>query len=77
MRLRLPHTWTRTHRRETVKERALCEGYRALGDVRAWSRWLKKRPISDGYGYDRLGGGGSGASGWRSNDSWRDGANDR
>lgn len=45
----LPHRWTSTHRRETARERALCEGRRAVAAVRGHSAWLKRRPFSDRF----------------------------
>lgn len=47
--MRWPHRWTRAHRRETPRERAMCEGRRAIRQARAWSEWLKVRPFGDRY----------------------------
>lgn len=55
--MRVPHRWTRTHRGETSRERALCDGRRAVRAARRQSAYLALRPFSDKYGYDRLGGG--------------------
>lgn len=49
MTLRWPHIWTKEHRRETVKERALCKARRAVRALRVESREYKQVSFSDRY----------------------------
>ena len=47
VKIRWPHTWTRTHRQESTKERALCKARRAVRALRTESREYKQVSFSD------------------------------
>lgn len=45
--MKWPHTWTRAHRQESKKDRALCEARRAVRALRVESREYKQVSFSD------------------------------